>query len=210
MRPERRCKGRNGKGRLHRRPKLKPRPCRTLAYCGQKMVLTMGSTLAEGSGKPKSETRLSDAHRQVANVLNERGVYEEARSHAKESTVLVPDAAWAYDSQAVALLGLRRFQEAINAGKQAIRLSDGKFGIMHFHLGTAYFETENWQFARQSYEKAAELMPKEDASAYNVALCFQRMGLFIDAARWYEEVLKRNPGRTDRQELLNRIATLRR
>src|ERR1700680_1190184 len=45
MSPERRFKGRNGKGRLHPRPKLKPRPCRTLAYCGQKMVLTMGSTL---------------------------------------------------------------------------------------------------------------------------------------------------------------------
>src|SRR5579863_8567361 len=45
MRPERRFKGRNGKGRLHRRPKLKPRPRRTLAYCALKMVLTMGSTL---------------------------------------------------------------------------------------------------------------------------------------------------------------------
>ena len=165
--------------------------------------------IAEGSGEPKSETRLSVAHREVADVLNRRGVYEEALSHAKESTVLTPDNAWAYDSQTVALLGLRRFQEAINAGKQAIRLSDGKFGLMHFHLGSAYFETENWQFARQSFEKAAELMPKEDASAYNVALCLQRMKMFIDAAHWYEEVLKRNPGRTDRQELLNRIALLR-
>jgi tetratricopeptide (TPR) repeat protein len=135
-------------------------------------------------------------------------VYEEALSHAKESTVLTPDDPWAYDTQTVALLGLRRFQEAINAGKQAVRLSDGKFGIMHFHLGAAYFETENWQFARQSYEKAAELMPQEDAAAYNVAACFQRLGLFIDAAHWYQEALKRNPERTDKQELLSRIATL--
>jgi len=81
---------------------------------------------------------------------------------------------------------------------------------MHFHLGGAYFEIENWQFAKQSFEKAAELLPKEDASAYNVALCYQRLGLFVDAAHWYEEVLKRNPARTDKQELLNRIATLRR
>jgi tetratricopeptide (TPR) repeat protein len=164
--------------------------------------------IAEGSGKPRSEARLSAAHRQVAVVLNIRGVYEEALSHAKESTVLTPDDPWAYDTQTVALLGLRRFQEAINAGKQAVRLSDGKFGIMHFHLGAAYFETENWQFARQSYEKAAELMPQEDAAAYNVAACFQRLGLFIDAAHWYQEALKRNPERTDKQELLSRIATL--
>jgi tetratricopeptide (TPR) repeat protein len=138
------------------------------------------------------------------------GVYEEALSQAKESTVLAPEDPWAYDSEAVALIGLRRFQEAINAAKQAVRLSDGKYGLMHFHLGYAYFEIENLEFARQSYEKAAELMPKEDASAYNVALCYQRLGFSLDAARWYEEALRRNPNRTDRQEVLNRIAALRR
>src|SRR5579863_3409270 len=57
MRPERRFKGRNGKGRLHRRPKLKPRPRRTLAYCALKMVLTMGSTL---TGTLSQELRYYD------------------------------------------------------------------------------------------------------------------------------------------------------
>ncbi len=80
---------------------------------------------------------------------------------------------------------------------------------MHFHLAGAYFETENWQFAKDSYEKAAELMPNEDASAYNVALCFQRMGVYLDAAHWYEEALRRNPQRTDKQDLLNLITSLR-
>jgi len=46
--------------------------------------------IADGSGKPKSETNLAEVHRLVANVLNDRGVYEEALSHAKESTVLSP------------------------------------------------------------------------------------------------------------------------
>jgi tetratricopeptide (TPR) repeat protein len=91
-----------------------------------------------------------------------------------------------------------------------VRLSDGKYPDMHFHLGAAYFEVENWQFARQSFEKAAELDPKDDAAPYNVALCLQRLGFSLDAARWYEEVLKRNPARTDRQQLLNLIALLRR
>src|SRR5208282_706569 len=47
MRPERRFKRRNGTGRDPKAaPKnSNPRPRRTLAYCGQKMVLTMGSTL---------------------------------------------------------------------------------------------------------------------------------------------------------------------
>jgi tetratricopeptide (TPR) repeat protein len=162
-----------------------------------------------GAGKPKSETRLSDAHREVAQILNDRGVYEEALSHAKEATTLNAENAFAYNQQALALLGLRRFQEAINAAKQAIRLSDGKYGIMHFNLGSAYFETENWQFAKQSYEKAAEFMPTSDASAYNVALCLQRLGLYLDSAHWYEEAMRRNPNRTDKQELLNRVGALR-
>ncbi|MEO8597328.1 MAG: tetratricopeptide repeat-containing serine protease family protein [Candidatus Solibacter sp.] len=165
--------------------------------------------IALGAGKPKSELQLSQAHRAVAAVLNGRGVFEESLSHAKEATVLGPDDAHAYDEQAVALLGLRRNQEAINAAKAAIRLSDGKYGLMHFHLGSAYFEAENWQFARQSFEKAAELRPSDDAAAYNVALCLQRMSVFLDAAHWYEEVLRRNPNHRDKQEILNRITVLR-
>jgi tetratricopeptide (TPR) repeat protein len=173
-------------------------------------LFTARQCIALGAGKAKSEGRLSDAHRAVSRILNDRGVYEEALSHAKEATALNSENASAYDQQAVALLGLHRNQEAINAAKQAIRLSDGKYGIMHFHLGSAYFETENWQFARQSFEKAAELMPDSEPSAYNVALCFQRLGLFLDSAHWYEEVLRRNPNRTDKQELLDRISALRR
>jgi tetratricopeptide (TPR) repeat protein len=81
---------------------------------------------------------------------------------------------------------------------------------MHFHLGSAYYQTENWQFAKQSYEKAAELMPTSDAAAYNVGLCMQRLTFYLDAASWYEEALRRNPKRTERQQLLDKIAALRR
>ncbi len=172
-------------------------------------LYTARQCISLGAGKQQSEARLSEAHRAVSSVLNDRGVYEEALSHAKESTALNSENAAAYDQQAVALLGLHRNQEAINAAKQAIRVSDGKFGIMHFHLGSAYFETENWQFAKQSFEKAAELIPASDAAAYNVALCLQKLGTYLDSAHWYEEALRRNPNRTDKQDLLNLIALLR-
>lgn len=76
--------------------------------------------------------------------------------------------------------------------------------------GQEVTDLENWDLARQSFQKAAELDPKDDAAAYNVGLCFQRQQYYTDAARWYEEVLRRNPSRSDRQELLQRIETLRR
>lgn len=166
--------------------------------------------VADGSGKKDSESRLSQAHSDIARVLNDRGVYPEALSHAREATALSSSDPWAFDTQAGALLGLRRFQEAINASNQAIRLSDGKYSSMHFKLGSAYFEVENWEFARQSFEKAAQLNPKDSAAPYNIALCMIRLGFYRDAANWYEEVLRRDPNHRSREEILSRIQFLRR
>lgn len=166
--------------------------------------------LEEGVGKRNSEKRLAVAHYQIASVLNQRGVFQEALSHAREATALETFYAWAYHAQAEALIGLRRFREAINASNQAIRLSDGKYSTMHFTRGSAYFDIENWEFARQSFEKAAQLNPKDASAAYNVALCFDRLRYYGDAANWYEEVLRRNPNHRNRREILNRIQVLRR
>jgi tetratricopeptide (TPR) repeat protein len=162
------------------------------------------------TGTSGSEVQLAGAHQSLASTLNDRGVYSEALSHAKEATTLDPSNAWAFSTEADALNYLQRFNEAINASKEAIRLSDGKFSSMHFTLGTSYFKTENWELARQSFQKAAELNPKDDAAAYNVAVCYARLGYYNDAAHWYEEALRRNPSRDDKDELRHRIEILRR
>lgn len=162
-----------------------------------------------GSSKKGSEERVGAAHAAIANILNDRGVYEEALSHAREAVAMQPSDAWSYLALADAQFGLRRFQETINAAKQAIRLSDGKIPSMHFRLAAAYFETENWEFARQSFEMAAKLEPKDSAAPYNVALCLARLGYRADAARWYEEVLRRNPNHPERQQILRTIQILR-
>ena len=183
----------------------------SLARGAEDLVLACArKCVSEGVGKKDSEKPLTQAHVEIASVLNQRGVYQEALSHAREASVLDSSSAWAFDAQAEALLGLRRFQEAINASNQAIRLSDGKYSTMHFKLGSAYFEVENWEFARQSFEKAAKLDLKDDAAPYNIALCFVRLGYQGDAVRWYEEVLRRNPNHSQKQEILARIQLLRR
>jgi tetratricopeptide (TPR) repeat protein len=150
------------------------------------------------------------AHVNIASVLNGRSVYEEALSHSREATGLDSSNAVAFAEEAIALLGLRRFQESINASGQAIRWSDGKYSYMHFTLGLAYFELENWEFAMQSFEKAAQLNLKDGAAAYNVALCMVRLGYFGDAARWFEEVLRRNPNHPQKQEIRDKVQRLRR
>ena len=161
------------------------------------------------TGRNKSESDLAKAHESVASVLNERGVYTEALTHAKEAATLDPSYAWAFATEADSLFYLRRFQEAVTASREALRLSDGKFPLMHFRLAASYFEMENWDLARQSFEKAAELDPIGDASAYNAAICYQRLGYYVDAAHWYEEALRRNPNRSDSAEIRGRIKALR-
>lgn len=166
--------------------------------------------ISDNTGKPNTDKMLSGAHWFIASVLNKRGVYGEALSHAKEASVLDPKDASNFDTVAQALIGLQRPHEAAEASDQAIRLSDGGVAQYHFTLGSAYFDMENWQLARQSYEKAAELNPKDPASAYNVALCLSKQQHFMDAAHWYEEYLRRNPDAKDKADILNRIQILKR
>ena len=174
-----------------------------------KVLFAARKCIEVGTGENESERALAVAHREIAEVLSDRGVYLEALSHAKEATALASDDAFAYDDLGIALKGLHRNQEALGAFQQAIRLSDGRYPWMQFEVGSAYFEMENWQFARESFQKAAELDSKDPASAYNVALCYAKQGYYMDAAKWYEEYLRRKPDASDRQDILNRIRMLR-
>lgn len=150
------------------------------------------------------------SHFAIANILNDRGIYEEALRHAKEATDIDPGDAFAWQERAKSLTRLGQAKEAIAAAKEAIRLSDGKYGYMHFTLGAALFDAHDFRAARQSFEKAAELDQKDAAAPYNVALCLERLGFSRDATSWYEEVLRRDPNDKRRSDILKRIQELRR
>jgi hypothetical protein len=166
--------------------------------------------IAKGISQKDSEKRLSVAHNQIASVLNTRGVYEEALGQVREAIAIEPDNAFFQDTLANALIGLRRFQEAITASKTSIRLSDGKYSWMHFTLGSAYFELENWELSRQSFEKTAELDKTDFAAPYNIALCMAHLGYSRDAANWFEGALRRDPNNPKRADILVRVQELRR
>ncbi len=81
---------------------------------------------------------------------------------------------------------------------------------MHFRMGSAYFELENWEMAQQSFRRVADMEKADTSAPYNVALCFTKMRYYGDAASWYEEVLRRNPNHPERQDILKKIQLLRR
>ncbi|MGA8027611.1 MAG: tetratricopeptide repeat-containing serine protease family protein [Bryobacteraceae bacterium] len=162
--------------------------------------------VSAGVGQKESEQMTGRGHQLIAEVLVARGVFDQALHEAREATELLPSDARSFSTLADAFFGLRRFDETVTASKRAIALSDGKFSSLHFRLGSAYFELQDWELARQSFEKAAELETGDTAAPYNVALCLLRLGYKSDAIRWYREVLRRDPKYPDRAEIEKRIA----
>lgn len=162
-----------------------------------------------GSSVTNADDTLELTHRLLADTLNRRGVYEEALAHAKNALAITSDDGWASYQLAVALEKLGRHQEALVAAKAAIRSTDGKHSSFHFLVGSINFDLQNWEQARLSFQKAAEMAPTDTAAPYNISLCFQRQGYSHDAALWLEEVLRRDPNHPERADLLRRISQLR-
>jgi tetratricopeptide (TPR) repeat protein len=158
--------------------------------------------------KKGAEQEISMAHKEIANVLIIRGVYDDGAAHAREAIAVDSNDGFAYWYLARALNGQRRFTEAVGAAQTAIRLSDGKYGAMHFTLGSAYFQLKQWPEATQAFQKAAELSPKDADAAYNVGASLYNSRYYAQSLTWYREVLKRDPNYSSKEEVLRAIDEL--
>jgi S1-C subfamily serine protease/Flp pilus assembly protein TadD len=155
-----------------------------------------------------AEARLANAYSVMSSILFRRGVYEQSISYAKQALALSPEDSVAYHNLSRSLRAVGRSAEAAAAAEAAIRLSDGRWSDMHFALGAAYFDLENWNRAALAFEKAAELDPQDSAAAFNAGLSMQRQGFSLDAAKWYKEALRRNPSHPDKDQILRTIRVL--
>ncbi len=158
--------------------------------------------------KKGTEAEIGRAHRMIGDLLNRRGVRDQAASHAKEALAIDPNDAWAYHNLSEALQGQRRFTEALAAEKSAIRASDGKYSEMHFQLGSVLFDLKEWPDAAEAYRKAAELDPKSAVAAFNVANSFYNQPQSEPALTWYRDALKRDPEFSEKETVLRRIREL--
>jgi hypothetical protein len=162
-------------------------------------VLSEGRKCIEAASKLNAEQSqnyavlIATVHGDMADGLNDRGVYTEALSHSKDGISLDPKSAYLYYEEARAQESLGRSQECKSAAQQAVILSDGKYSLYHFQLGNCYFDTEDWVAAENSFRSAADEDKQDAASAFNLGLCLKRQGYGADARVWFEEALKRNP-----------------
>jgi tetratricopeptide (TPR) repeat protein len=136
---------------------------------------------------------LPNVYNKMAQVLEQRGVYQQALEYIKDSLSQKSDLPMTYDIEADVLEGLHRYTECIAAEQQAIRLSDGKYSWMQFRLGNCYFDTEDWVQAATSFRIVAEADKTDASSAYNLGLSLYNQGYKSDASVWYREALNRKP-----------------
>lgn len=144
-------------------------------------------------------------YRLMAEVLEQRGVYQKALEYVKESLDLAPNNAFALNTEAKIFDDEQRYPECITAAQSAIAASDGKFPWMHFELGSCSFATQNWTQAAASFRIAAESNTSDAVSAFNLGLSLSRQGFTTDADHWFREALNRKPDAELRAKILNAL-----
>ena len=141
----------------------------------------------------------------MAEILDERGVYQSALEYIKESIASEPDNPFSLKTEAKIFEDLQRYSECISASQAAIRTSDGKYPSMQFQLGQCYFDTKDWSKAADSYLLAANADKNDVASAFNLALSLARQGYTSDANQWFREALNRKPDDELRAKILSAL-----
>jgi tetratricopeptide (TPR) repeat protein len=142
-------------------------------------------------------------YRDMATVLESRGVYSSALEYIKESLSLVPDNPFSFSIEADIYADTNRNAECVAAAQTAIKLSDGKYSSFQFKLGYCYFQMENWSQAATSFRLAAEGNTTDATSAFNLGLSLSRQGFNADAKHWFTEALHRNPDPETKAKILD-------
>lgn len=144
-------------------------------------------------------------YRLMAGVLDGRGVYQQALEYVKEAIVANPEDPFAFDTEARIFADLERNSECIAAAQSAVRLSDGKYPSMNFHLGYCYFAANDFSRAASAFRLAAEGDKDDAVSAFNLGLSLSRQGFSADADHWFREALSRKPDDELRAKILSAL-----
>jgi tetratricopeptide (TPR) repeat protein len=175
-------------------------------------VLADGRKCVDGSvtegrdfAKKYYDEKLPGVYDVMAEVLENRGVHDQAYEYIKSALASQPDNPFFLSDEAGILESRGRFAECVSAAQAAIRASDGKYAFMQERLGDCYFDTENWTDAAASYRIAAEADTTNAAAAFNLGLSLQRQGFTVDAREWFRNALQRNPDTELRGKIMSAL-----
>lgn len=154
---------------------------------------------------PKALPGVSDADRQAA-----REAYQEAMTFAvgsperierlRRSVTLDPTVGETKKALAMAYYFAQDYPRSVETCRAAIALLP-EDSLLYTLLGSAYFESKQWDEARQAQERALEIDPNNLYSRFNLALTLQAQGSPKAAEAW-QDYLKRSEG--DANQTANR------
>jgi len=90
--------------------------------------------------------------------------------------------------------------------EKALRL-DPQSALGHNVSGNLFLRVGNYEAAKQSYKKAAELAPRNDLYAYDVALALERMNSVAEAIPYAETATRLKPERGITHYMLGKLYT---
>jgi TolB-like protein len=178
-------------------------PCYALGYCGLNSFYGFGAAwgiLPPEDGWPKAEwavtkaleldNQLAEAHLDLSALnmvyhLDWAGTEREAKC----AIALNPGFDEAHYAYSFFLIVMRRFREAIAAGKRALECNPFSIRISQ-HVGYALYCGRNYDLAIQQYLKALDLQP-DDASCHEaLGNAYYRIGEFRKAVEHWTEAMR--------------------
>jgi tetratricopeptide (TPR) repeat protein len=129
------------------------------------------------------------AHRQVSYWNNSFTLF----SHAIEVT---QNNYIAHNNLGVAYNSLGRYQDAIEAYKQTIRI-EPDYAEAYYNLGVAYVKLGLRQDAVAAYKQAIRIKPDLVKAFYNLGVAYDELGLRQDAVEAYKQAIRIKPDYAD-------------
>ncbi len=103
-------------------------------------------------------------------------------------------AQWCQDG--MALFNLKRYEEAIAAYEQAIRLNPNH-ATAYYNKGNALFNIKRYEEAIAAYEQAIRLNPNHATAYYNKGMALFDLKRYEEAIATYEQAIRLNPNHAD-------------
>jgi tetratricopeptide (TPR) repeat protein len=112
--------------------------------------------------------------------------------HSKRWTRAEPGESLAWYALGIAYGELGRYQEALDAYKEALRLKPD-YAEAWNNLGNAYSDLGRYQEAIQAYKEALRLKPDYAEAWNNLAVAYRDQGRYQEAIQAYKEALRLKP-----------------
>ncbi|MGA2070269.1 MAG: tetratricopeptide repeat protein [Sedimentisphaerales bacterium] len=98
----------------------------------------------------------------------------------------------AYSDLGAALNSMGRYQDAIEAYKQAIKINP-YFADAFVGLGITYGKLDQWQNEVETYKQAIKLKPGYANAYYNLGIAYKDLGRLEDAMEAWKQAVKNKP-----------------